>query len=117
MKPLIISIKIHFHYHLFQTIVLLLNHNASFIGLFIVILTIYATYFLFHKKGILKRFYHSTPESPKDDKKYYIALFIFMLALLFTINLITNILCLTVLSIMFLEWFGENWEHIEAKGK
>jgi len=99
---------------------LLFTFNISgipFIGLFIVILTIYATYFLFHKKGILKRFYHSTPESPKDDKKYYIALFIFMLALLFTINLITNILCLTVLSIMFLEWFGENWEHIEAKGK
>ena len=99
---------------------LLLLFNMSVNPLIIVgilILSIYLTYFLFHKKKILKRFYHSTPESPKDDKKYYIALFIFMLALLFTINLITNILCLTVLSILFLEWFGENWEHIEAKGK
>jgi len=99
---------------------LLFTFNISgipFIGLVIVILSIYVTYFLFHKKRILKRFYHSTPESPRDGKKYYVALFIFMLALLFTINLIANILCLTVLFIMFLEWFGENWEHIEAKGK
>ncbi len=92
---------------------LLFTFNISgipFIGLVILILTIYVTYFLFHKKRILKRFYHSTPESPRDDKKYFVVVFIFMLALLFTINLIANILSLTVLFVMFLEWFAENWE-------
>tara|TARA_B100001175_G_C19033594_1_gene413816 strand:+ start:245 stop:562 length:318 start_codon:yes stop_codon:yes gene_type:complete len=99
---------------------LLLLFNMSVNPLIIVgilILSIYLTYFLFHKKKILKRFYHSTPESPRNDKKYYAIVSIFMLVLFFISNIIANTLALTWGFFMFLEWFGENWEHIEAKGK
>ena len=74
-----------------------------FIGLTIVILSIYVTYYLFHKKKILKRFYHETPEGPRNDKKYYTIVFISMIALLFIINLIATILSLTVLFDMFID--------------
>ena len=74
-----------------------------FIGLTIVILTIYVTCYLFLKKKILKRFYHETPESPRNDKKYYTIVFISMIALLFIINLIATILSLTVLFVMFID--------------
>jgi len=78
--------------------------GEPFIGLIIVILTIYVTYYLFHKKKILKRFYHETPEGPRNDKKYYTIVFISMIALLFIINLIATILSLTVLFVMFIDF-------------
>lgn len=75
-----------------------------YVGLTIVSLTIYTTYFLFHKKNILKRFYHTTPEAPRDDKKYYTIVFIFMLALFFIINFFANVLSLFYWIAVFFDW-------------
>ena len=85
-----------------------------FIGLTIVILSIYVTYYLIHKKRILKRFYYETPEAPRNDKKYYTIVFISMIALLFIINLIATILSLTVLFVMFIDWLAT---YFETKGE
>ena len=92
----------------------LFSFNMSgnpFIGFIIVILSIYATYYLFHKKRILKRFYHETPEAPRNDKKYYAIVFISMIALLFIINLIATILSLTWLFVLFIDWLATYFEN------
>lgn len=86
------------------SLIFIFNFTANpYVGLTIVSLTIYTTYFLFHKKKILKRFYHETPEGPRNDKKYYTIVFISMIALLFIINLIATILSLIVGFAMFID--------------
>ena len=75
-----------------------------YVSLLIMSLTIYTTYFLFHKKTFLKRFYYITPEAPRDNKKYYAIVFIFMLALFFIINFFANVLSLFYWITVFFEW-------------
>ena len=75
-----------------------------YVSLLIVSLTIYTTYFLFHKKTFLKRLYYITPEAPRDNKKYYAIVFIFMLALFFIINFFANVLSLFYWITVFFEW-------------
>ena len=82
-----------------------------FIGLTIVILSFYVTYYLFHKKRILKQFYHENPEDPRNDKKYYAIVSISTIAILFIINLIATILSLTWLFVMFLDWLATYFEN------